>query len=121
MRDSNQRRLKGKCMSFTGTWYIYEMEMWDEDYFNMEVQAYIKIVSNSCGDFQFGLVSGEIDGKMVKYANETRFEFTWEGNDECDPASGSGWLRVKGKDMLDGEIRFHNGDSSTFLARRAKK
>ena len=94
-------------MNFTGIWHIYEMEMWDEDYFNMEVQAYIKIGSNNHGDFQFGLVSGEIDGKMVNYANEKRFEFTWEGNDECDPASGSGWVRVKGKDVLDGEIRFH--------------
>ena len=28
---------------FTGTWHIYEMSMWDEDYFNMEVQAYIQI------------------------------------------------------------------------------
>ena len=70
VHGSNPRRLKGKCVNFIGTWYIYEMEMWDEDYFNMEVQAYIKIVSNSCGDFQFGLVSGEIDGKVVRYANE---------------------------------------------------
>ena len=40
-------------MNFIGTWHIYEMEMWDEDYFNMEVQAYIKIVSNTKGNFQF--------------------------------------------------------------------
>ncbi len=110
-----------KCMSFIGTWHIYEMEMWDVDYFNMEVQAYIKIASNNKGNFQFGLVTGEIDGEVVSYDNEKRFEFTWEGNDECDPAIGSGWVRIKGKDVLDGEIRFHNGDSSTFLARREKK
>ena len=108
-------------MNFIGTWHIYEMEMWDEDYFNMEVQAYIKIVSNNKGNFQFGLVTGEIDGEVVSYANEKRFEFAWEGNDECDPAIGSGWVRIKGKDVIDGEIRFHNGDSSTFLARREKK
>ena len=108
-------------MNFIGTWHIYEMEMWDEDYFNMEVQAYIKLVSNNKGNFQFGLVTGEIDGKVVSYANEKRFEFTWEGNDECDHAIGSGWVRIKGKDVLAGEIRFHNGDSSTFLARRKKK
>jgi len=30
-------------MKFAGTWHIEEMEMWDEVYFNMEVQAYIKI------------------------------------------------------------------------------
>ena len=29
-------------MQFTGTWHIYEMEMWDEDYFNMELQAYLR-------------------------------------------------------------------------------
>ena len=84
-------------MNFIGTWDIYEMEMWDEDYFNMEVQAYIKIVSNNKGNFQFGLVTGEIDGEVVSYANEKRFEFAWEGNDECDPAIGSGWVRIKGK------------------------
>ena len=51
---------------------------------------------------------------------EKRFEFTWEGNDECDPACGSGWVGIKGKDLLEGEFRIHNGNSSTFLARRAK-
>lgn len=107
-------------MEFTGTWHIYEMEMWDEDYFNMEVQAYIKIDSNNLGHFQFGLVFGNIDGKVVDYADGKRFEFTWEGNDECDPASGSGWVRIKGKGLLEGEIRIHLGDNSTFLARRVK-
>jgi hypothetical protein len=29
--------------SLIGLWHIYEMEMWDEDYFNMEVQTYIEI------------------------------------------------------------------------------
>ncbi len=30
-------------MKFTRTWHIDEMEQCDEDYFNMEVQPYIKI------------------------------------------------------------------------------
>ncbi len=28
---------------YTGLWHISEMEMWDEDYFNEEVQAYTRI------------------------------------------------------------------------------
>ena len=40
-------------MEFEGTWHIYEMEMWDEDYFNMEVQAYIDINKKGLGNFQF--------------------------------------------------------------------
>ncbi len=106
-------------MDFAGTWHIYEMETWDEDYFNMEVQAYVRIEPNGSGDFQFGLVSGGIDGKIVDYPDGKRFEFTWEGNDECDPASGSGWVRIKENDVIEGEFRIHNSDSSTFLARKA--
>lgn len=108
-------------MDFTGIWHIYEMEMWDEDYFNMEVQAYVKIEPSNRGNFQFGLVLGNIDGKVIKYSDGKRLEFTWEGNDECDLASGSGWAKIKEKYFLEGEIRVHNGDDSTFLARRAKQ
>ena len=107
-------------MKFSGTWHIYEMQMWDEDYFNMEVQAFIEIDAKGYGNFQFGLVSGEIDGEIVQGDSKERFEFTWEGNDECDSASGSGWLELKDKNTLQGKIKFHMGDSSTFLAKRVK-
>lgn len=111
----------GKGADFSGTWHIYKMEMWDADYFNMEVHAYIKINSDKSGNFQFGLVSGYMDGKIVKYADGNKFEFTWEGNDECDSAFGYGWVRLKNKNLLEGEFRLHNGDDSTFLAKRVKK
>ena len=85
----------------------------------MEVQAFIRVTSNGSGNFQYGLVSGGIDGEVVKIGNVERFEFTWEGQDECDPALGSGWLRLSGKDKLKGRFKFHLGDSSEFLAVRA--
>jgi hypothetical protein len=107
-------------MDFIGTWHIYEMELWDEDYFNMDIQAYIMIEPDDMGYFQFGLVYGDIDGKIVEYADGKRFEFTWEGNDECDYVFGSGWLKIKENNILEGEFRFHHGDSSSFLARREK-
>jgi len=107
-------------MQFTGTWHIHEMEMWDEDYFNMEVQAYIKIGADGLGDFQFGLVSGQIDGEVEQCGGEKRFAFTWEGNDESDPALGAGWLRMKGEDTVEGKIKLHLGDSSLFWARRVE-
>lgn len=106
-------------MKFEGTWHIYEMEMWDEDYFNMEVQAYIELNEKKLGDFQFGLVSGYLDGEVVEHGREQRFEFTWEGQDENDPALGSGWLKLSDENNLEGRIKFHLGDSSSFRARRA--
>ncbi len=36
-----------------------------------------------------------------------------------DFTGGSGWIRIKEKDIIEGEFRNHNGDSSTFLARKA--
>lgn len=107
-------------MRFSGTWHIYEMEVWDEDYFNMEVQAYIKIRPDGLGEFQFGLVSGQIDGEVVEEDTNERFEFNWEGSDEHHPASGSGWVRLGDKDHMEGWIKLHLGDSSEFLARRAE-
>ncbi len=106
-------------MKFEGTWHITEMELWDEDYLNMEEQAYITVTKRCTGEFQFGLVFGMLDGEVVKDGETERFEFTWEGNDECDRAFGSGWLKAKGKATLEGRIAFHEGDSSLLTAERA--
>ena len=104
-------------MKYEGTWHITEMETWGDDYLNMEVQAYIRIRRDGSGEFQFGLVSGQIDGEVVG----DRFEFTWDGNDECDEASGSGWLEMESRNKLEGKIKIHHGDSSTLAAERAPK
>ena len=107
-------------MKFVGMWHIVEMEMWDEEYVNMEVQAYFRINKDYSGNFQFGLVSGEIDGERVKEEAGERLDFTWEGIDECDPAFGSGWLKLRDQETMKGKIKFHAGDSSEFLAKRVK-
>jgi hypothetical protein len=104
--------------SLTGLWHIYKMEMWDEDYFNMETQAYIEIAPENNGEFQFGLVTGSIDGELEDRNGKERFVFTWEGAAEMDEASGSGWLQLSSKDQVDGLIKFHGGDQSTFKARK---
>lgn len=108
-------------MKYEGMWHITEMETWDDDYMNMEVQAYIQIERNGSSEFQFGLVSGAIDGEIVKTGGGDRFEFTWDGNDECDEASGSGRLEMESKNKLEGRLKIHHGDSSTLAAERAPK
>jgi hypothetical protein len=105
--------------SLIGLWHIYEMDMWDEDYFNMETQAYIEITPTNGGEFQFGLVTGSIDGDLEDINGKERFAFTWDGADEMDEASGSGWLQLSSKDEVEGLIKFHGGDRSTFKAQRA--
>jgi hypothetical protein len=45
-------------------------------------------------------------------------EFSWEGNDESDPASGRGWAVLEEDGSLSGRIFFHLGDDSGFTAVR---
>jgi len=44
--------------------------------------------------------------------------FTWQGFDEMDPVCGAGDAELDEGGLLTGEIRFHDGDDSTFKARR---
>ena len=109
-----------KTPKFLGKWQIYEMDLWDVEESDEEEQAYIQIDSDGSGQFQFALVSGDIDGEIISGRGEERFEFTWEGADECDTVFGAGWIQLKDKDTLEGKIKFHRGDSSGFLAKRIK-
>lgn len=77
--------------SFAGIWRIVEMEVWDQDYVDMEVPGYARIDSEGIGQFQFGLVEGDIDGRVEQCGNTNRFEFSWAGQEEDDPAYGRGW------------------------------
>ncbi len=107
-------------MKFTGVWRITEMDEWDNDYINMEVQAYLKIDKEGSGEFQFGLVRGNIVDGWIDEDGES-YEFKWEGSDEMDEASGTCLLNLADKDHIEGEFTFDNGDSSGFLAERAGK
>ena len=103
---------------FVGTWSIVEMEAWDQDYVNMEVQGHFTFKKNGTGHFQFGLVQGEMDCSAEIIDGKSRIEFSWEGQDELDPASGRGWAVIE-KAELRGRIFFHQGDDSAFQARRS--
>jgi hypothetical protein len=106
-------------MNFVGKWHIYEMDMWNEEYSNKTIQGFVEIENSKIGRFQIGVISGELEGKLVEYYGKESFEFTFEGTDECDPISGCGWMLFRERDIVKGEFRFYLGSNSTFLARRA--
>lgn len=103
--------------AFVGEWRITEMEVWDADYLDMEVHAHITIRKDLSGEFQFGLVQGELDGRVEIMDGAPRFDFSWSGFDENDPTSGRGWLRIEG-DHAEGRIFIHLGDDSGLTAVR---
>jgi len=104
---------------FAGKWRIVEMEVWGQDYVDMEVPGYIRIDSDGTGRFQFGLVSGDIDGRVEQCGNALRFDFSWSGQDENDPVCGRGWAVNENGELI-GRIYLHLADDSAFRAIKSK-
>jgi len=110
---------KGKPPSpFTGRWHL-SLPGWREDFINAEVQAYIEFDATGGGEFQFGYVHGNMDYRATTREGQPAVEWSWEGNDEMDPAMGRGWAVLKGEE-LHGMILFHQGDDAEFVAKRAE-
>jgi hypothetical protein len=106
--------------SFIGRWRITRMDLWDQDFVDAEVEGYFDFEANGTGHFQFVYVSGCVDCRMTTRDGEPAVEWTWDGNDEMDPAQGRGWAVVK-VDEPHGMIFFHRGDESGFVATRSTK
>lgn len=75
--------------------------------------AFIVFDGKGGGAFAFGCVTGQLHCRDIPDG----VDFTWQGNDEMDEASGDGWAELQEDGAIAGEIRFHNGDDSTFIAR----
>jgi hypothetical protein len=106
-----------KLNPYIGKWRIIEMEMWDQDYIDLDTEGHFTFGKDELGSFQFGTVQGQIDYRIENIGNLERLEFSWEGEEENDPVLGRGWVIIEG-DLLDGKIYFHLGDSSWFKAKK---
>jgi hypothetical protein len=112
------RKKQGRRRSgLVGHWRITWMEAWDQDFVDEEVEGYFEFKRNGTGEFQFGFVRGGIDYQEVQRDGKPAVEFSWDGNDEMDPAQGRGWAVLDG-DEIEGQIFFHRGDDSAFRAVR---
>jgi hypothetical protein len=101
-----------------GDWRIIKMDLWEQDFVDADVEGYIRFDSDDTGEFQFGYVYGRLDCELTQRDGRPAIEWSWEGNDEMDPASGRGWAMLQTDGTLKGSIRFHRGDRSGFSAVR---
>jgi hypothetical protein len=104
-----------------GLFRITEMEMWDQDFVNAEVEGYFRFESAAHGEFQFGFVCGQMTLEHTTRGGEPAVEWSWKGNDEMDEARGRGWAILQKDGSLKGKIFLHQGNSSTFTAIRKTK
>jgi hypothetical protein len=99
-----------------GRWRIVEMDNWDLDAIELLGPGTVEMNADGTGQFRFIAVEGWIDWKPADGPAAARADFSWEGNDECDQASGRGWVeRTDGGDLR-GHLYFHMGDDSAFRA-----
>jgi len=102
-------------MSISGKWRIIEMDVWDREAIDLVGPGFIEFRGQG-GQFHFIAVDGWMDCRHGQRSGRPYVNFTWEGNDECDPASGRGWARLLKDGSLTGHIYFHRGEDSGFKA-----
>ncbi len=100
-------------MSLKGKWRIVQMDAWDKDFLDLLEPAYI-LFEETSRQFAFGCITGSFGG----VGDNNAIAFDWDGADEMEEACGDGWDELQGDGSLVGEITFHNGDESGFIARR---
>jgi len=97
-------------MSVRGKWRVVETPEHDM----AGPSSYIQSTETS-GEFALDCLTGSIHGRCEGDA----VEFTWDGNDEMEPASGHGWVEILDDQTLEGEICLEGGDDIPFIARRS--
>lgn len=101
----------------SGRWRIVAMSGWDRDTIDLVEPGYVEFARNGTGQFGFIAVNGWLDCRPVERDGRPGVEFTWEGSDEGDQASGRGWAVLVDDDTLEGHLFFHLGDDSSFRAK----
>jgi hypothetical protein len=81
-----------------------------------EIEGYIRFDPDGGGEFQFGYVHGRMTCEQTKRSGRPAVEWSWEGSDEMEAASGRGWVTLQGDGTLKGKLFFTRGDSSGFTA-----
>ena len=102
-------------MSLVGKWRITHMDVWGQDAVDLVGPGFIEIGERG-GQLHFIAVDGLLECRHGQRDGRPRVEFTWEGNDENEPASGRGWAKLLADGSVKGRVFIHQGDDSAFEA-----
>ena len=107
--------MSASVTSIAGKWRIAEMDLWDQEAIDLVGPAFIEFGGQG-GQFRFIAVDGWMHCHHQERHGRPYVEFTWNGNDDCDRASGRGWAKLQKDGSLSGRIYIHHGDDSGFKA-----
>ncbi len=81
--------------AFAGRWRIVEMDTWDNAFLDLVEEAHITFTGASGRKIVFGALQGFLDVRYGSRDGSACAEFSWEGQDDNDPACGRGWERSR--------------------------
>ncbi|TRZ52633.1 hypothetical protein D4S03_03150 [bacterium] len=102
---------------FLGNWRIIETELWEREDLNMVAPATLSLNPKGVGQIAFIAIEAQLDYRVVMRDGLPGVEFSFQGFDEGDEVTGRGWAILQGE-QLRGRLFFHQGDDSSFVARR---
>jgi hypothetical protein len=105
-------------MNLIGRWRIVEMDLWDRDAIELLGPGFFEFGNDGTGSFGFIAVKGWMDCRATRSDGRPGVEFSWEGEDECDRATGRGAAVLLADGSLRGHIYLHFGVDSGFRAER---
>jgi hypothetical protein len=103
------------------------MELWDTEAIDLLGPAFVEFADGQQGSFRFIAVEGWMDVRPTEVHGSGAVEFSWEGQDECDPETGRGWApgenwllpggdEARAEQLLDKcTIELHAGDVLRML------
>ena len=94
------------------------MDLWTQDDVDLVAPGFIEFQPGHMGNLGFIAVQGGVDWRDTPRDGRPGLEFSWEGFDEGDPATGRGWAVIGENGSLRGHIFIHLGDDSGFRAER---
>jgi hypothetical protein len=100
---------------FEGWWRIVHTEQWPDADLDILGPALLSITGGEDRLRMFVLLA-HVQAKPTK----TGVSFTWQGAWEFDQLTGTGAVKLGPGGQLKGTLRIKDGDSSTFIAERAK-
>ena len=117
MARNTKRTLTKKKQPFEGRWRITDSSSWSAEDLDLVGPAYIEFERSGSGEMQLVAMEATLDHRVSQSDGDWLLEFSWSGFDEGDEVSGRGSARIEGG-LLKGELFIHQGDSSTFVAKR---
>ena len=102
---------------FLGNRRIIETELWDREALDLVAPAMLSLKPKGVGQIAFIAIEAQLDYRAVMRDGLPGVEFSFQGFDEGDEVMGRGWAILQGE-QLRGRLFFHQGDDSSFVARR---